>query len=57
MCLETNSGLNMGTLTTRGEESIVEEKTKKGGAKSISHQEWLARSWKQYETSLRENDM
>jgi len=29
----------MGTLTTRGEESIVEEKTKKGGAKSISHQE------------------
>ncbi len=57
MCLETNSGLNMGTLTTRGEESIIEKKTRKGGARSISHQEWSARSSKQYETSLRENDM
>jgi hypothetical protein len=39
MCLETHSGLKMGTLTIGGEESIVEKKIMKGGARSISHQE------------------
>jgi hypothetical protein len=31
MCLETHSGLKMGTLTIGGEESIVEKKKGKEG--------------------------
>jgi hypothetical protein len=56
MCLETHSGLKMGTLTIGGQESIAKTK-RKGGARSISHQKWLTRSLKQYETPLKENDM